>query len=172
MISADIFRGRYFDGFDTPKPIPANQKQRYRFNLPDANHVFLPGHRLMIQVQSSWFPLYDRNPQTYVSNIFLAKPSDYKKATIKVFDAGESASFVELPVGQLTEHKAGPDRPCTTKPPPLSLLHRSVWSEERGERLRGEAALPVPRDHAPSRGITCSNQLDTISEVDPIGGRT
>ncbi len=62
------------------------------------NHVFLPGHRLMVQVQSSWFPLYDRNPQTYVSNILLAKPSDYQKSSIKVFDAGDSASFVELPV--------------------------------------------------------------------------
>lgn len=70
MISADIFRGRYFDGFDKPKPIPANEKLRYRFNLPDANHVFLPGHRLMVQVQSSWFPLYDRNPQTYVGQHF------------------------------------------------------------------------------------------------------
>jgi putative CocE/NonD family hydrolase len=98
MISADIFRGRYYQGFDNPKPIPANEKVRYRFNLPNANHVFLPGHRLMIQVQSSWFPLYDRNPQTYVENIFLAKPSDYKKATIKVFNRGEDASFVELPV--------------------------------------------------------------------------
>jgi uncharacterized protein len=98
MISADIFRGRYFDGFDKPKPIPANEKQRYRFNLPAANHVFLPGHRLMVQVQSSWFPLYDRNPQTYVSSIFLAKPSDYEKATIRIFNAGESASFIELPV--------------------------------------------------------------------------
>jgi uncharacterized protein len=98
MISADIFRGRYLDGFDKPRPIRANAKERYRFNLPDANHVFLPGHRLMIQVQSSWFPLYDRNPQTYVDNILLAKSSDYQKASIKVFDAGDSASFVELPV--------------------------------------------------------------------------
>jgi putative CocE/NonD family hydrolase len=98
MISADIFRGRYFAGFDNPQPIPANQKQRFCFNLPDANHVFLPGHRLMIQVQSSWFPLYDRNPQTYVTNIFLAKPEDYKKATIRVFDAGQDSSFVELPI--------------------------------------------------------------------------
>jgi uncharacterized protein len=98
MISADIFRGRYYQGFDNPKPIPANEKVLFRFNLPTANHVFLPGHRLMIQVQSSWFPLYDRNPQTYVDNIFLAKPTDYKKATIKVFNSGESSSFVELPV--------------------------------------------------------------------------
>jgi predicted acyl esterase len=98
MISADIFRGRYLDGFDQPRPIRANTKERYRFNLPDANHVFLPGHRLMIQVQSSWFPLYDRNPQTYVDNILLAKSSDYQKASIKVFDAGDSASFLVLPV--------------------------------------------------------------------------
>jgi uncharacterized protein len=98
MISGDIFRGRYYQGFDNPKPIPANEKVLFRFDLPTANHVFLPGHRLMIQVQSSWFPLYDRNPQTYVDNIFLAKPTDYKKATIKVFDSGESSSFVELPV--------------------------------------------------------------------------
>ena len=98
MISGDIFRGRYYQGFDNPKPIPANEKVRFRFDLPTANHVFLPGHRLMIQVQSSWFPLYDRNPQTYVDNIFLAKPTDYKKATIKVFNTGESSSFVELPV--------------------------------------------------------------------------
>jgi hypothetical protein len=98
MISADIFRGRYYQGFDNPKPIPADEKVIFRFDLPTANHVFLPGHRLMIQVQSSWFPLYDRNPQTYVDNIFLAKPTDYRKATIKVFNCGESSSFVELPV--------------------------------------------------------------------------
>ena len=98
MISGDIFRGRYFDGFDAPKPIPSNEKVHYHFDLPDANHVFLPGHRLMIQVQSSWFPLYDRNPQTFVPNIFLAAPDDYQKATIEVFDAGASASFVEVPV--------------------------------------------------------------------------
>jgi uncharacterized protein len=98
MISADIFRGRYYEGFDNPKPIPANEKVHFRFDLPTANHVFLPGHRLMVQVQSSWFPLYDRNPQTYVDNIFLAKPTDYKKATIRVFNSGEDSSFLELPV--------------------------------------------------------------------------
>jgi putative CocE/NonD family hydrolase len=98
MISADIFRGRYLDGFDKPRAIRANVRERYRFNLPDANHVFLPGHRLMVQVQSSWFPIYDRNPQTYVENILLAKSGEYQKALIKVFDAGDSASFVELPV--------------------------------------------------------------------------
>jgi predicted acyl esterase len=84
-IAMDIFRGRYRNSLETPSPIPANEVQRYRFALPNANHVFLPGHRIMVQVQSSWFPLYDRNPQTYVPNIFYAKPADYQKATLKVF---------------------------------------------------------------------------------------
>jgi putative CocE/NonD family hydrolase len=100
MVSADILRGRYRDSFSAPKAIPADKPQVFRFALPTANHVFLPGHRIMVQVQSSWFPLYDRNPQTYVDNIFYAKPADYKKATIKVFDAGTASSFVELPVVQ------------------------------------------------------------------------
>jgi len=98
MISADILRGRYRESFEAPKAIPAGQRQLYRFALPTANHVFLPGHRLMVQVQSSWFPLYDRNPQSFVKNIFFATPPDYQKATIKVFDAGQNASFVDLPV--------------------------------------------------------------------------
>jgi putative CocE/NonD family hydrolase len=98
MISGDIFRGRYRDGFDKPSPIPAGKSQIYSWHLPDANHVFLKGHRMMVQVQSSWFPLYDRNPQTYVENIFFAKPADYKAATIQVFDAGSDGSFLELPV--------------------------------------------------------------------------
>jgi uncharacterized protein len=98
MVSADILRGRYRDSFSNPKPIPSDQKQVFRFALPTANHVFLPGHRIMVQVQSSWFPLYDRNPQTYVENIFFAKPRDYKKATIKIFDGASGASFVDLPV--------------------------------------------------------------------------
>jgi putative CocE/NonD family hydrolase len=98
MISGDILRGRYRESFSKPKAIPADQKQVYRFALPTANHVFLPGHRIMVQVQSSWFPVYDRNPQSYVANIFFAKPADYKQATIKIFDGGPNASFVELPV--------------------------------------------------------------------------
>jgi uncharacterized protein len=102
MISADILRGRYRDSFSNPKPIPVDQKQLFRFALPTANHVFLPGHRIMVQVQSSWFPLYDRNPQTYVDNIFFAKPGDYKKATIKIFDGGSSTSFIDLPWVQST----------------------------------------------------------------------
>ncbi|HEY0085189.1 MAG TPA: CocE/NonD family hydrolase, partial [Allosphingosinicella sp.] len=80
-ISLDIFRGRYRDSFEKPSAIPAGKVQRYRFRLPTVNHVFQPGHRIMVQVQSTLFPLYDRNPQTFVPNIFLAKKQDYRKAT-------------------------------------------------------------------------------------------
>jgi hypothetical protein len=97
-VSMDIFRGRYRDSFEHPTAIPAGQVQRYRFALPNANHVFLPGHRIMVQIQSSWFPLYDRNPQTFVPNIFFAKPADYQKADQQVFRAGAQASAVWLPV--------------------------------------------------------------------------
>ena len=100
MISADILRGRYRASLSDPSPIPAGEQQTYRFALPNVNHVFLPGHRVMVQVQSSWFPLYDRNPQTYVANIFDAKAADYKAATIQIFDTGAAGSFVELPVVQ------------------------------------------------------------------------
>lgn len=101
MISADIFRGRYRESLAEAKPIAANTPLLYKFALPTANHVFLPGHRIMVQVQSSWFPLYDRNPQTFVANIFWAKPGDYRKATQRIFHAPGNAkleSFVELPV--------------------------------------------------------------------------
>ncbi len=98
MVAADIFRGRYRESFETPKPITPNQPLLYQFALPNANHVFLPGHRIMVQVQSSWFPLYDRNPQTFVPNIFWAKPADYRKATQRIYHAPGQASFVELPV--------------------------------------------------------------------------
>jgi putative CocE/NonD family hydrolase len=98
MISADIFRGRYRESLETPKAIPAGEAVPYRFLLPTANHVFLAGHRMMVQVQSSWFPLYDRNPQTFVENIFWAKPGDYRKAVQRIYHSAGQASFVELPV--------------------------------------------------------------------------
>ena len=98
MISADIYRGRYYSGWDHPQAIPSGQRVNYRFALPTANHVFLPGHRIMVQVQSSWFPLYDRNPQTFVPNIFWAKPEDYRRATQRIYHSSDSRSFIELPV--------------------------------------------------------------------------
>ena len=98
MVAADIFRGRYRESFEVPKAIAADTPVTYRFALPMANHVFLPGHRLMVQVQSNWFPLYDRNPQTFVPNIFWAKPRDYRKAVQRIYHAPDRASFVELPI--------------------------------------------------------------------------
>jgi putative CocE/NonD family hydrolase len=98
MISADIFRGRYRESLETPKPIASDKPLLYRFSLPTANHVFLPGHKIMVQVQSSWFPLYDRNPQTFVPNIFWAKPGDYRKAVQRVYHTPSEASFIELPL--------------------------------------------------------------------------
>jgi putative CocE/NonD family hydrolase len=98
MVSADIFRGRYRESLATPKALEPNKPLLYRFDLPNANHVFLPGHRLMVQIQSSWFPLYDRNPQTFVDNIFWAKPADFKKAIQRVYHAPGQASFIEMPI--------------------------------------------------------------------------
>jgi putative CocE/NonD family hydrolase len=97
-VGMDILRGRYRDDPARPSPIPSNQVIEYKMDLPNADHVFLPGHRIMVQVQSSWFPLYDRNPQTYVPNIFFAKPADYVKATQRVYHAPGQASYVALPV--------------------------------------------------------------------------
>ena len=98
MVSGDIFRGRYRESLEKPRAIESGKPLKYRFALPTANHVFLPGHRIMVQVQSSWFPLYDRNPQTFVENIFWAKPNDYRKAVQRIYHAADQASFVELPL--------------------------------------------------------------------------
>jgi putative CocE/NonD family hydrolase len=97
-VGMDILRGRYREGFVNPKPIAANRPLAYEFALPANNHVFLPGHRLMVQVQSSWFPLYDRNPQSFVPSIFRAQPGDYVKATVRVYHSPKEASFISLPV--------------------------------------------------------------------------
>lgn len=97
-IAMDILRGRYRDDPAHPTAIPANKVVAYTLKLPHADHVFLPGHRIMVQIQSSWFPLYDRNPQQFVPNIFLAKPSDYVKARERVYHAPQQASYIDLPV--------------------------------------------------------------------------
>jgi putative CocE/NonD family hydrolase len=94
MVSGDIFRGRYRDSLEAAKAIQPDTPLAYKFALPTANHVFRPGHRIMVQVQSSWFPLYDRNPQTFVPNIFFAQPSDYRRAVQRIY----RSSFIELPV--------------------------------------------------------------------------
>ncbi|MEI6487127.1 MAG: CocE/NonD family hydrolase [Sphingomonadales bacterium] len=97
-IGMEIFRGRYVKSFEKPEALTPNKAERYRFLLPGVNHVIPAGHRLMVQVQSSWFPLYDRNPQTFVPNIFNAKPGDYQKATQGVWFGGALPSHVAIPV--------------------------------------------------------------------------
>mgnify|MGYP001094478482 CR=1 FL=1 len=97
-VSMAIFRGRYRESFETPRPIAPNQPLAYSFGLPTANHTFQRGHRVMVQVQSSLFPLYDRNPQTYVPNIYFAKPGDYQKATQRIWHTPQQASYISLPV--------------------------------------------------------------------------
>ncbi|WP_458390255.1 CocE/NonD family hydrolase [Sphingomonas sp. F9_3S_D5_B_2] len=96
-IAMDVLRGRYRDDPARPTAIPANKPLTYEFRLPDVDYVVQPGHRLMVQVQSSWFPLYDRNPQTFVPNIFFARPTDYRAATQKVF-TGADGTWIGLPV--------------------------------------------------------------------------
>lgn len=97
-IAMDIFRGRYRETLAEARPIPADTPLRYEYALPNASHTFRPGHRIMVQIQSSWFPLYDRNPQTFVPNIFFAPPDAYVKATQKVTVSGPNASYIALPI--------------------------------------------------------------------------
>jgi putative CocE/NonD family hydrolase len=97
-IAMDIFRARYREDLSSAKPLKPNTALTYRFALPTANHVFLRGHRVMVQVQSSWFPLYDRNPQTFVPNILEAKPADFRSATQRIYHAPGKLSFIELPL--------------------------------------------------------------------------
>ena len=97
-VSMDIFRGRYRKSFAEPSAIAAGTVEEYKFRLPTMNYVFEPGHRIMVQIQSTLFPLYDRNPQTYVPNIFFAQPRDYQSATISIEHGSSGASAVLLPV--------------------------------------------------------------------------
>ncbi len=97
-IGIEIFRGRYVHALDKPQALTPGKVEEYKFGLPNVDHVFLPGHRIMVQVQSTLFPLYDRNPQTYVDNIFNAPPTAYKAATQSVYYGGNAASAVYLPV--------------------------------------------------------------------------
>src|SRR5215469_10755882 len=85
MVNGEIFRGRYRSSFEHPEAIPANEVQEYRFSLHAADHTFLKGHRIKVQVQSTWFPLYDRNPQKFLPNIMTASPGDFVKATVHVY---------------------------------------------------------------------------------------
>jgi putative CocE/NonD family hydrolase len=98
MISDEIFRGRFRNSFEKPEPITPGAVTPFRIDLHTANHVFKKGHRIMVQVQSTWFPLYDRNPQTFVPNIFEAKPADFQKATQRIYRSRQYPSGVEVSV--------------------------------------------------------------------------
>jgi len=98
MISGDIFRGRYRENHSEAKPVKANEALEYTVSLPHVNHTFQPGHRLMIQIQSTWFPLYDRNPQSFVPNIMSAPDSAYKAQRHRVHHSAEHATHIELRV--------------------------------------------------------------------------
>jgi putative CocE/NonD family hydrolase len=99
-VGMDIFRGRYRESLSQANPLQPNKALKYEFALPMADHVFLPGHRIMVQIQSSWFPLYDRNPQTFVPSIMDAKPGDYVNATQKITVGGADGTYIDMPVIQ------------------------------------------------------------------------
>jgi putative CocE/NonD family hydrolase len=97
LLAADILRAKFRNGMSAPEPMVPNQPAKLAFTLGDKYHTFLRGHRVMVQIQSSWFPMFDRNPQTFV-DVYHAKPADYVKATHKVFRSASLPSFVALPV--------------------------------------------------------------------------
>jgi hypothetical protein len=98
MTNEEIFRGRYLGSFVEPKPLRANSIHEYKYSLHDVDHVFKAGHTVLVEVESSWFPLYDRNPQTFVPNIMTAKPEDYKTATITIYSDAEHDSSLQVPL--------------------------------------------------------------------------
>jgi putative CocE/NonD family hydrolase len=100
MVANDVFRGRYYKGFDKPQPLVPNGVTHYTIGFPGNDHTFLKGHRMMVQVQSTWFPLIDRNPQKFVPNIFKATESDFQVATQRVYRSGANASYIAVPVLQ------------------------------------------------------------------------
>jgi uncharacterized protein len=100
MVSNEVFRGRYRKSFEKPEAVTPNQTQEFAIDLHGQNYRFLKGHKIRVQVQSSWFPLIDRNPQRFVPNIFTASASDFRAATQRVFRAPGAASFIQLPVVQ------------------------------------------------------------------------
>jgi putative CocE/NonD family hydrolase len=104
MINEEIFRGRYLDRFDQGRPLRAGSVREYRYSLHDVDHVFKAGHTVVVEIQSSWFPLYDRNPQTFVPNIMTAKPEDYKPATITIYSDPQHDSNLQLPLMNACDH--------------------------------------------------------------------
>lgn len=97
-IAMEVRRGRYLDGFEHPRALTPNRPRRWDVPLRDRDHVFLKGHRIMVQIQSTWFPVIDRNPQTFVPNIAKARASDYVATTQKVYSAPDMPSRIILSV--------------------------------------------------------------------------
>jgi len=104
MTNEEIFRGRYLEAFDKPTPLRSGSVHEYRFSLHGVDHVFKAGHSVMVEIQSTWFPLYDRNPQTFVPNIMTARPEDYKPATITIYSGPEHDSTLQLPLMNVCDH--------------------------------------------------------------------
>jgi hypothetical protein len=104
MTNAEIFRGRYLQSFAAPAPLRPGSVREYRFSLHAVDHVFKAGHTVLVEVQSTWFPLYDRNPQTFVPNIMTAKPEDYKPATITIYSDSEHDSSLQVPLVNACDH--------------------------------------------------------------------
>jgi len=98
MIAGDIFRGRFKNSFSKPEPITPGKVEEFTFGLHEVNHVFKKGHRIMVQIQSSWFPIFDMNPQHYVPNIFLATRKDFVKSTQHIYHSKRYATCIELPI--------------------------------------------------------------------------
>jgi predicted acyl esterase len=98
MIADEVFRGRFRTSFEKPQALVPNRPAEFTIDLHSNDHTFLKGHRIMVQVQSTWFPLIDRNPQKFVPNIFLARPDDFLKATQKIYRSAQYASNIELQV--------------------------------------------------------------------------
>ena len=98
MIAGDVIRGRYRKSIEKPEPIAAGSIEKYETPFAGNDHVFRTGHRIMVQVQSTWFPVIDRNPQRFVPNIFQARDSDFQRATQRIFRSGQHASFIALPI--------------------------------------------------------------------------
>ena len=98
MVAEEILRGRYRNSFTAPEPVKPGEVNEYKWSLHGVDHTFLKGHRMMVEVQSSWFPLYDRNPQTYVENIMTAPASAYKAETISIYGSAKYPSHLDLPL--------------------------------------------------------------------------
>ena len=98
MIASEVFRGRFRKSFENPQPITQNKPLEYTIDMHQVNHTFKKGHRIMVQVQSSWFPIIDMNPQKYVPSIFEAKANDYQKATQKIYRNNLYSTYIEMPL--------------------------------------------------------------------------